>query len=80
MSSLDRFNDLHKTTNLKSEPSKCKCCEKKKKLQKISLYCSLLLLNMNPVENEIILNKVLRKFGINDVSTPFVQTNKNLVY
>ena len=61
MSSLDRFNDLHKTTNLKSEPSKFKCCEKKKKLQKISLYCSLLLLNMNPVENEIILNKVPKK-------------------
>ena len=52
---------------------------KGKKLQKISLYCSLLLLNMNPVENEIIINKVLRKFGINDVSTPFVQTNKNLM-
>ena len=30
MSSLDRFNDLHKTTNLKSEPSKCKCYERKK--------------------------------------------------
>ena len=34
MSSLDRFNDLHKTTNLKSEPSKCKCYEKEKKLRK----------------------------------------------
>ena len=61
MSSLDRFNDLHKTTNLKSEPSKCKCYERKKIAKKISLYCSLLLLNMNPVENEIILNKVPKK-------------------
>ena len=42
MSSLDRFNDLHKTTNLKSEPSKCKCCEKKKNCKKsvsIVHYC-----------------------------------------